>query len=552
MSLRDKFRLTGIAKHHQGWAWISLLSAAIILLPILSVFWHGLRPANENWAHIRRYMLWDCVLPTVWLTLGTGAAAAVLGGALAWLVAACDFPLRRLFRWALALPLAIPPYIAAYTYSNMLSYTGIVQQTLRSAGVRVNQAWFDIMSMPGAVFIFTMFLYPYVFLIVRAFLEKSGGGYVENARLLGRKGASLFFRVVLPISRPALAGGATLVVYETLSDYGVVNYFGIRTLTTAIFKTWFGLYDIESATRLGALFLAGIVGVVVLERLLRRRRRYSETTGRGSPLKPVRLRGAKAALATAACLAVLAVAFVIPVAQLVEWAGWTFESVAARSDFRRLAGNTVKASLIATAVIMVVSVIAANTVRMTRGGFGAALARLLTAGYSVPGPIIAIGVLSLFIALDRLLAPLYAGLGPGTAPLVLSLSLAMLIAGYVVRFMATGYNAVEAGFERIGMKYAEASRTLGAGPTRTFFAVDLPMIRGSLLSGAALAFVEIVKELPLTLLLRPFNFDTLATKAYQYAGDERIYQAAVPSLLIIGIGLVSVFLFHQMAGSGRR
>jgi iron(III) transport system permease protein len=484
--------------------------------------------------------------------LCTGILASVLGVALAWLVAAYDFPLRRLFRWALVLPLAMPPYIAAYTYSHMLSYTGIVQQTLRGLGIRANQAWFDIMSMPGAVFIFTMFLYPYVFLIVRAFLEKSGGSYVENARLLGRNGFSLFFRVVLPIARPAVAGGATLVGYEVLSDYGVVNYYGIQTLTTAIFKTWFGLYDIESATRLGAWFMIGIVGVVVLERLLRRRRRYSETTGRGSPLMPVRLGGVKGGLATGLCMAVLAVSFLIPVAQLVQWAGWTFESVAARSDFRQLAANTVKVALIATSVIMVISVMAANTVRMMNNVFGAAIAKMLTAGYSIPGPIIAIGVLSFFLLLDRLLAPLYSRPGPGAAPLVLSLSLVMLIAGYVVRFMATGYNAAESGFEKIGMKYAEASRTLGAGVTRTFFAVDLPLIRGSLLSGVALTFVEIVKELPLALLLRPFNFDTLATKAYQYAGDERIYSAAFPSLLIVGVSLISVLIFHQIARSGQR
>ncbi|REJ11931.1 MAG: iron ABC transporter [Paenibacillaceae bacterium] len=552
MPMPDRFRVSEFARQHKGWTSISLLSAACVVLPILSVFWNGLRPANENWAHIRRHMLWDHVPPTIRLVVFACAASAMLGAALAWLVAAYDFPLRRLFRWALALPLAVPPYIAAYTYGNMLSYTGIVQQTLRGMGVRANPAWFDIMSEPGAVFIFTMFLYPYVFLITRAYLEKSGGSYVENARLLGRSGLPLFFRVVLPISRPALAGGAALVAYETLSDYGVVNYYGIQTLTIAIFKTWFGMYDIESATRLGALFLAGILAVVVLERLLRRRRRYSETTGRGAPLKPVRLRGAKAALATAACLAALAVAFLIPVAQLAQWAGWTFDSVALRADFGKLAVNTLKASLLATALILAVSVIVANTVRMARSGLHAAIAKLLTAGYAIPGPIIAIGVLSLFIALDRLLAPLYAGMGRGAAPLVLSLSLAMLIAGYVVRFMATGYNAVESGFERIGMKYAEASRTLGAGPTRTFFAVDLPMIRGPLLGGAALTFVEIAKELPLTMLLRPFNFDTLATKAYQYAGDERIYQAAAPSLMIIGIGLASVFILHHMAGSGQK
>jgi len=520
------------------------------MLPILSIFWNGLRPANENWEHIRRYMLWDYAVPTVKLVLAAGVLAAMLGAALAWLVAAHDFPLRRLFRWALVLPLAMPPYIAAYTYAHMLSYTGIVQTALRNLGIRANPAWFDVMSMPGAVFIFVMFLYPYVFLIVRAFLERSGGSYVENARLLGRRGFSLFFRVALPIARPAVAGGAALVAFEVLSDYGVVNYYGIQTLTTAIFKTWFGLYDIESATRLSAWFMIGILAVVVLERLIRRRRRYSTAAERGAPLRPVRLGGAKGWLASALCLAVLAVSFLIPVAQLAQWAGWTYRTVAARADFWTLTGNTVKAALIAAAIIMAVAVVVANTVRTMNNPFGAALARLLTAGYTIPGPIIAIGVLSLFLALARLPAALSAA-APGSAPPALSLSLAMLIAGYAVRFMATGYNAAESGFEKVGLKFAEASRTLGAGMTRTFFAVDLPLVRVSLLGGAALTFVDIVKELPLTLLLRPFNFDTLATRAYQYAGDERIYQAAFPSLLIVGVGLVSVLIFHHIARSGQ-
>ncbi len=516
------------------------------MLPIFSILSSVFRPANENWAHIREYMLWGYALPSLVLVVGAGVLTAALGTLLAWLVAAYEFPFRNMFRWALMLPLAVPPYIAAYTYSNMLSYTGIVQKTLRAWGFQPDQAWFRIMSMPGAIFIFTMFLYPYVYIIVKAFLERQSGGYVENARLLGRKGGFLFLRVVLPIARPAMAGGATLVAFEVLSDYGVVNYYGIQTFTTAIFKTWFGMYDIESATRLGAWFMLGIVGVVVLERTLRRRRRYSATTGRGNRLVPVRLAGARAWAATALCGAVLMAAFLVPVAQLLQWATWTYADVVGRADFWRMTGNTVYAALLATAIIMAISAVVANTARLMNNVWGFSIAKLATAGYSIPGAIVAIGVLSLFIGLDGWFAPVYSWLGWGEAPLILSLSLVMLVAAYVVRFMATGYNATEAGFEKVGRKYTEASRMLGAGPIRTFFAVDLPLIRGALLGGVILTFVEAVKELPLALLLRPFNFDTLATKAYQYAGDERIFSAAVPSLLIIGVSMISVVILHHI------
>ncbi|EXX85341.1 iron ABC transporter, partial [Paenibacillus darwinianus] len=246
------------------------------------------------------------------------------------------------------------------------------------------------------------------------------------------------------------------------------------------------------------------------------------------------------------CGAVLIVSFLIPVTQLFVWAGWTYNDVLLTADFRQLTYNTVSVGLLATAVIMLLAVIVGNVSRMMNNRVGYAIAKITTTGYSVPGAIIAIGVLSLFIWLDERLAPLYGWMGKGEAPLVLSMSLVMLVVAYVIRFTATGYNSVEAGFEKIGMKYTEASRMLGAGITRTFFGVDLPLIKGSLLSGVILTFVEIVKELPLAMLLRPFNFDTLATKAYQYGSDERIFSAAVPSLFIIGVSTISIIIFHHV------
>jgi len=528
------------------WLILSIVAAAIVLLPLLAIFVSVFDEPNENWAHIREYMMLDYVLESVWLVLFTGTGTILLGASLAWLVAAYDFPLKSFFRWALMLPLAVPPYIAAFTYAAMLSYTGVVQKTLRSWGIVPNPKWFDIMSMPGAVFIFTLYLYPYVYMITRAFLERQSGSYVENARLLGRSPLSVFSSVVLPLSRPALAAGVALVAFEVLSDYGVANYYGIQTFTVAIFKTWFGMYDLDSATRLAAWFMTGIVAVIVLERLLRRNRRYSATTGRVSPLKAARLKGVSAWLAALYCGAVLVLAFALPVWQLVVWAGWTVKDVAATANFARLAVNTVKAAAMATLLIMILSVIVANTVRTIKHTLGIVLAKTLTVGYSIPGAIIAVGVLGLMTGLDRWLAPLYRALGLGQSPLVLSMSLAMLITAYVIRFIATGYNAVEAGYEKIGTKFTESSRILGLGMTRTFFKVELPLIRGSVIGGTILTFVEIVKELPLTMLLRPFNFDTLATKAYQYASDERIFQAAFPSLAVIAVGMVSILVFHQL------
>ncbi|MFT9849480.1 ABC transporter permease [Aneurinibacillus sp. REN35] len=538
--------LRSIKKNTNGWLLISLVGAAVILLPVFSIFFSLFETPNENWQHIKQYLLADYVLQTIWLVLFTGISTVIIGVALAWLIAAYDFPLKRFFRWGLVLPLAIPPYIAAYTYSAMLSYTGVVQTTLRTSfGITPDAKWFDIMSLPGAIFIFTMFLYPYVYMITRAFLENQSGSYIENAMLLGRRGGAIFFRIALPLSRPAIIGGLMLVIFEVISDYGVTSYYGIQTFSTAIFHTWFGMYDVDSALRLAAWLMTGVIGLFVIEKLLRHNRRFSASTSKSTPLAPKRLSGLTGWAATGLCTIVLAGAFLIPVLQLIVWATWTYEDVFT-SAFFELTYNTLFVAMIATAIIMVFAVIVANVCRMQNNTFSSILSKLVAAGYSLPGAIIAIGVLGMCIGLDEMLAPLYAWMGLGESPLVLSMSLVMLVVAYVVRFMATGYNSIEAGFEKVGMSYTEASRLLGYGMTRTFFKVDLPLLKGALLSGTILTFVEIVKELPMALLLRPFNFETLATKTYQYASDERIFEASIPSLFIIAVSMISVLLFYQL------
>ncbi|OIU67021.1 ABC transporter permease [Rossellomorea aquimaris] len=531
-------------KDFNGWWLVSLMGAAIILLPILFIFFSIFQEPNENWYQIKEYLLKNYAANSIILVLLTGIFTAVLGVSLAWIIAAYDFPMRRFFSWGLLLPLAIPPYIAAYTYRTMLSYTGVVQVTLRNQfDYQVDPDWLAISSLRGAVFIFTIFLFPYVYIMCRAFLENQSSSFLENARLLGRKPFSIFVRIVLPLSRPAMVAGAVLVVYEVLSDYGVTSYFGIHTITTAIFQTWFGMYDADSAMRLAAWLMVIVVGLFFIEKWLRQGRRYS-IGSKARPLTRQRLKGLSAAAAFAYCLLIFLLGFFIPVVQLLAWSKLTFAKVW-DDTFFTLLNQTVYVALISTVLILLFAVILANVTRSQASGTYI-LSKLATAGYSIPGAIIAIGILALFIELDSLLAPFYSYMGWGTAPLILSLSLSMLVIGYTVRFMATGYNAVEVGFEKIGPKYSEASRMLGFGVTKTFFKVDLPLIKGALFSGFILTFVEIIKELPLALLLRPFNFDTLATKTYQYAKDEMIHEAAIPSLMIILLSVVSVAVFQMI------
>lgn len=533
-------RLAG--RHVNGWTMTSVIGAAVVLLPILYVLACLFRPPNDNWSKVKQFLLTDYVLGSAKLVFFTGFFAAFIGVALAWLIAGYTFPLRNFFKWALVLPLAVPPYIAAYTYSSMTGYTGIIQATLRNRfDVVLPPGTIEVMSDRGAIFILTLFLFPYIFMITRVFLERQSASFIENARLLGHKPLSVFFRVVLPLSRPAVMAGVMLVVFEVLSDYGVANYFGVQTVSTAIFQTWFGMYDVDSAMKLAAWLMIGVIGLFMIERWLRRSKRYASTTSRSHPLRPQRLKGLAAWGAAAFCTVIFLLAFAIPIAQLAAWS-IQYGGKIWRSDFADLIANTIKGAGIATAIILLIAIVSSRAARMFDSPFMQALSRLMSAGYSVPGAIVAIGVLAVFIELDGRLAPLYRAMGKDDGALVLSLSLAMLLTGYVIRFMATGYGALEAGYEKMPRVYSEASRTLGRSSLFTFLRVELPLIKGSLLSGFVLTFVEIIKELPLTLLLRPFNYDTLSTRAYQYATDERVFDAALPSLLLVMIGLVSVLI----------
>ncbi len=531
-----------IKKEFNGWWIISIVGAVVILLPILFIFASIFQEPNENWFQIKQYLLKNYVLNTVLLVVLTGIFTAFLGVSLAWLIAAYDFPLRRFFRWGLLLPLSIPTFIAAYTYRAMLDYTGVVQTLLRNHfDYQISPEWLTVSGIGGAVFIFTLFLFPYVYMITRAFLENQSTSYIENARLLGRKPLAIFFKVVLPLSRPAIVGGTILVIYEVLGDYGVTSYLGIHTISTAIFQTWFGMYDVNSAMKLAAWLMVIIVGVFFLEKLLRQRRRY-HISNKSRALVPIKLKGLASIAAFMYCGIVFLIGFLIPFIQLIVWANMTFHKVWDETFFT-LIYQTVLLAVISTIIILILTVVVANVCRRNTS-FSFILSKSVTTGYSIPGPIIAIGVLAMFIYLDRWLAPVYSSLGLGEAPLILSMSIVMLIVGYVIRFSATGFNAIEVGFEKMGTKYMEASRMLGLGVTKTFFKVDLPLMKGALISGFILTFVEICKELPLALLLRPFNFETLATKTFQYANDEQIYEASTSSLLIIAISILSVLIFQ--------
>lgn len=539
----NKFRKLKLSLN--SWTVLSALVVFFVLLPNLNIFVNVFVKPNENWDHIVQYLLKEYVTNSLVLVIFTALFTVLIGASLSWIISAYDFPMRNFFKWAFILPLAIPPYIAAYTYNGILNYTGVVQKFSREVlKLQVNQKYFDIMSIKGAVFIFTMFLFPYVYMITKSFLVKQSASLIENARLLGRNSVEIFFHVVLPISRGAIIGGTSLVILEVLNDFGVVKYFGVNTFSTAIFKTWFGMGDVNSAIKLSGILMAMVFGFLILEKLLRGRKRYSYTTTKVRPLIRQRLKGFKGSIAFLYSFIIFAISFLIPTLQLLHWSTLTYKKIL-NVKFIGLISNSVFSALIATALIIAAAVIVANYTRISDSIISRFFSKSITLGYSIPGAVIAIGVIVFFIGLDQNLQWLYKLLGIDSRKLVLSSSVVMLIFAYVIRFLAIGYNNIEAGFEKIGKRFYEASRMLGMNVTETFFKVDLKMIKPAMVSGFLLVFVDVLKELPLTLILRPFNYNTLATKAQEYANDEMIHEASIASLVIIFLSVISIYFLYK-------
>jgi iron(III) transport system permease protein len=520
----------------RGWTITALALVAVLTVPLAVVAVGALGPAGEAWSHVATTLLPEYLLHTAVLAAGAGTVALVFGVGTAWLVSMCDFPLRGFFHWALVLPLAVPAYMAAYSYAGMLDVTGPVQRVVRwltGAGPDTFMYW-NVMRIEVLALIFGVVLYPYVFLLTRSLFEGRSGRALEAARILGRGPWSVFLRVGLPLARPAVIAGLALVLMEVLNDYGAVAYFGVTTFTTGIFRSWFAMGDLDTAIRLSAILMLVVLVVLGLERWQRGSARYEETGG-GRPVTRYRLGGWAAAGAIAFSALPLLIGFVLPVAQLGLWAVRTAPDVVDWS-FLRMALNSFALASGAALIAVAVAVVLAYAGRIDRTPFTAAAAKLAMLGYSIPGAVIAVGVLVAVLGVDRLLT--------GGTALVLTGGLVALVFAYVVRFMAVAYLSVEAGFTRTGTNLGSASRTLGVSPLRTLFRIELPLLKRALLAAGVLVFVDVLKELPLTLILRPFNFDTLATRAFELASIEQVAQSAPAALLVIGAAGVVVAALH--------
>lgn len=529
----------------------SLLAAAACLLPMLAVALAALLGGTDTIAHLADTVLWRYVGNTLSLVALVAVGTTVIGTGAAWLVTMTRFPGVRLFEVALALPLAFPAYVLAYAYTDLLDHPGAVQTTLRAmTGWGPRDYWFpEVRSLPGAAVMLTLVLYPYVYLLARAaFLQQSATTYLA-ARALGQTAWGAFRRVSLPLARPAIAGGALLAMMETIADFGTVSYFGVPTFATGIYTSWFSMADRAAAAQL-ALFLLGFALLVaMLERIQRGGARHHMTGRRQERLEPTALTGPARAGAMLLCGLPVLFGFLLPVIVLVEMAIGSGQDILSPRYLRFLSNSL---TLAGTAAIVTVgaAILIGFHQRLVPGRVSEAAAHVARIGYAVPGGVIAVGLLVPFAAFDNALdAFMRARFGISTG-LLFTGSIWLLVTAYMVRFMAAALSAYDSGQQTIHSSMDAVARTLGHSPAGMLRRVHLPILRPSVLTALLIVFVDVMKELPATLIMRPFDFDTLAVQAHRLAADERLAGAAVPSLVIVAVGLLPVILVCR--GLGRR
>lgn len=535
---------------HASWLTASAAVALLVLAPVAALVVIASGTSPELWRHLLAYVLPAAVRDTVVLLAGVGALAAVVGTTTAWLVTAYDFPGRRLVDWALLLPLAMPTYIIAYAYLDILHPIGPVQTALRALLGFDSPRDFrlpDVRSMTGCIVLLGFVLYPYVYLTTRAMFLMQASNLLEVARTLGAGRRAVFWRVAVPLARPAIVVGLTLVLLETLNDIGASEFLGIRTLTVSIYTTWITRSDLPGAAQMAVAMLAVVIGLVLVERWARRQRQYANDAQHARPLVAERLRGWRAGAALAVTVTPVLLGFVVPAAYLVDetLARIRFAGLSPAIAAETMA--TVALSSIAALVTLAAALVVAYAVRVSGGRAAAALARISSLGYAVPGTVLAIGILPIVAGVEAAADGVMRRLFGLTVGVVLLSSGSAVIYAYMARFLALAIGGIEAGFARVPRSLDEAARSLGEGTGGVLRRVHQPLLRPALATAALLVFVDCMKELPATLLLRPLGVETLATHLYGEAVRGTYEDAAIAGLLIVAAGLVPVIVLARVS-----
>lgn len=532
-----------------AWTVVTVGIAMVILVPILFVLSSIFADAGDIWAHLVATVLPRYLKNSLALVLGVGTGVVILGVSTAGLVTLCRFPGRRLFEWALLLPLSAPAYVLAYTYTDFLQFSGPVQRSLRRIfDLQPGSYWFpNVRSLEGAILMLVLVLYPYVYLSARvAFLQQSVRT-LEVSRSLGYGPWGSFMRVALPLARPSIMAGVMLALMETLNDYGTVQFFGVDTFTTGIHRTWYGLGERVAATQLAVLLLIVILFLVLLERWSRRRARYFQTSQRGERIQGYVLTGIRSWGAVAICGVPILFGFLVPggVLLAMTWENW---QPIAQGSFWQFAEHSLVLAGVTAILAVGMALIMAYGQRLASHGVVRVANQVAAIGYAVPGSVIAVGVLvpigRFDNAVDAWMEQVF-GISTG---LLLSGTIVALVFAYLVRFLAVAFGSVETSLSRVRPSLDEASRSLGQGPTQTLVKIHGPLMWPGILTSMLLVFVDVMKELPATLVIRPFNFDTLAVRAHQLAADERLAEAGAPALAIVVVGILPVMILSRQIG----
>ena len=521
-----------------------MLIAVLVTVPIITVIFIGLTPSDEIWSHLVSTVLSLYISTTLQLMIGVAIGTLTIGVGTAWLVSTCRFPGKKIFEWALLLPMAMPAYVIAYVYTDILEFAGPVQGMMREifGWVTKRDYWFpEIRSVGGAISMMTLVLYPYVYLLSRAAFMEQSVCVLEASRVLGRGPWRSFFSVALPLARPAIVIGVSLVMMETLNDFGTVDFFAVSTFTLGIYDVWQNMNNVAGAAQLAGVLLFFVIFLVLAERFARRKQRFHHTTSKYKALPGYKLEGWAKRLAVISCALPVVFGFILPAMVLASYAVIHYELALNPAVFR-YAGNSIMLSALAAVLAIAIGIFMAYGVRLRNEKIVTFMARFASLGYAVPGSVLAVGVLVSLGAMDNGIDKFMKGnFGIGTG-LLFSGTIAAVTFGYLVRFLALSFGSVEASLTKITPSIDGAAASLGHKPFSTLRRIHVPLIRGSVMTAAILVFVDCMKELPMTVILRPFNFHTLATYVHQFASDEQLGEASLAALGIVGFGILPVIM----------
>ncbi|MEO9886596.1 MAG: iron ABC transporter permease [Balneola sp.] len=535
------------------WAFISGVIALLVSIPILAVLSSFFVSSGEIWSHLAETVLSDYISNSLLLIIGVSAGVVLTGVSLAWIITMCSFPGQKYFEWAAVLPFSIPAYLLAYIYTDFLGTTGTLQTALRSTfELGVNDYFFpEIRSVWGAILIMILAFYPYVYMLARsAFLNQSVSLF-EASRIMGYNSTQSFFKVALPLARPGIAAGLALALMETLNDFGTVQYFGVQTFTTGIYRTWFGLGERPAAAQLAGFLLLFIIALILLERWSRSKiKDQTNATNRFKRIQRFDLKGLKAFGAFLICSVPVLLGFVLPVIILLSMFFNNLDSVNARFILYTL--NTLSVAAIAGLITISVALLMAYSSRLNPSKIIKGLNQFGALGYAIPGSVIAVGVLIPFGWIDNTIDSFARSNFDISTGLLLSGTLFAMIFAYVVRFLSVSYNGINSSLQKISPNIDEASRGMGYSFSQILSKVHIPILSGGLLSAFLLVFVDVMKELPATIIIRPFNFDTLAIQVYRLASDERLGESAGAALAIVLAGIIPVILLSKTITKSRK